>query len=159
MKKKKAIFISLIIIVGIIIYIGLSTYIVKDKSYRSLAWNYENHDKNIHDWESAKVTLVKLTDKQKLTMTNSSSKINRKLLFLNGDKAICVTFYVYVSVTGKLEPLNYYFNPFTKQFIGLGGGEFMTWTLYIKYRISEMNFTVFLYWTHISCEGRDIYLK
>ena len=115
-KRKSIIPIVMLVLVSVIIYIWTCSTFINEMNYRKRAYAIENYSKNIPDWKTGKVTLVKLEKEPCYTPQILSSKINRYLLFLNGGYAVRVE--MNTDLDGLLGPSILYFNPFTKQCIG-----------------------------------------
>ena len=117
MKWKIIIVTCLLLIVSIVVYIGVSSnYIINKSDFRSKAWELIQHDSTVIDWENSKVSIINSKDTPMIVAPILSAKINNALLFLNGGRVICVEF----STTneGMLGPIVLYFNPFTRHCIG-----------------------------------------
>ena len=117
LKWKIIIVTCLLLIVSIIVYIGVSSnYIINKSDFQSKAWELIQHDSTVIDWENSKVSIINSKDTPMVVAPILSAKINNALLFLNGGRVVCVEF----STTnqGLLGPIVLYFNPFTRQCIG-----------------------------------------
>jgi hypothetical protein len=117
MKRKIIIIAVILVVVSISIYIWASTAFIDEMAYRERAYVITNYDRNIINWEEARVYLVKLREEPCRTFRDLNARINRYLLFLNGGYAVKVEFRTYYD--GVLGPLVLYINPFTKQLIGI----------------------------------------
>lgn len=124
MPKKRLIGIACLgIAITLSLYIGYCTNTVEKNIYRSIAWNYIEHNSSILDWENSAVELVGLSPKKFIfqgSINGSfyfSSRVNRLLLRLNGNHAVKVTFKT--RLDSLLGPEVIYVNPFTKSVIGV----------------------------------------
>jgi hypothetical protein len=122
MKNKKNVLILLFIIVGTGIYIWFSTMFINERTYRKLGWKASDYSDTIINWEEAEVKLVNLdrspeVQERFLSYGDKWGKVNQSLLFLNGNNAVYVCFNT--TQDGLLGPIGLYFNPFTKQIIGI----------------------------------------
>jgi hypothetical protein len=120
---KKVVLISLLIIIFIFSYIGMSTLQYNKKCFSNRAVRLYNSLENTPlDKSKYEATLVKFEHTDHLeyqiffnsTSQRLSDMINRNLLILNGDYAIEIKLY-----SNKKIIAVYYFNPFTKQCIGI----------------------------------------
>jgi hypothetical protein len=111
-----------IIVLGIVvittIHIVSSSKLINKGNYRKSAWEYTKHDKTIIDWDKASVDIIKLPPSKSLALSQINKvRFNRILLNLNGNQAVRVTFHTEMDVI--VGPLVIYYNPFTKQVIGI----------------------------------------
>ncbi|NIK79963.1 hypothetical protein FHS15_005147 [Paenibacillus castaneae] len=117
---KKPLWITFILVILIGAYIVISTTFINEKAYMKRAWDESNHNKHIINWEEGEVSTNSLQDKNIkqlfIPKRNTFAKINRSLLWINGNKAVRVLFHT--DNEGLIGPITVYFNPFTKQVIG-----------------------------------------
>ncbi len=99
------------------VYVWASTVFIDEMNYTERAYSILEYEPNIIDWKYANVTLVKLGNEPCLTLNISSARINRYLLFLNGGYAVKVK--IRTSMSNISGPSVLYFNPITKQLIGM----------------------------------------
>lgn len=118
MKAKRVIISILVLIFLMLIDIGISSTIINKRYYRELAWETVNRDGTVTDWKNAEVSFVDIETATVYIPETISANINRKLLVLNGGRAVRVE--MHTTRDGMLGPIVLYFNPFTKQCFGGG---------------------------------------
>ncbi|HEY5563534.1 MAG TPA: hypothetical protein VIK72_17575 [Clostridiaceae bacterium] len=117
--KRRKILVTMLLIISIGIYIGISTININQNNYIKKSRGIINKNNDlVVNWDgSGKVTKVKIKYNQTCDSKTLLEKINQYLLFLNGGNVVEVT---YTLGDPKVLPAiaKLYFNPFTKQFIG-----------------------------------------
>lgn len=116
MKKIIVIIGILVLVIAAFTYIQVASSHIDEGYYRKLAWEAVNHDKTVIDHEKAQVSLININKFPVNTPPVFSSKLNRRLLVLNGGRAVRVEFTT--TMNGLLGPIVLYFNPFTKKCFG-----------------------------------------
>lgn len=120
MRFKKPLWIIFVLVILIAAYIVISTTFINEKAYLKRAWDESNHNIHIIKWQEGEVSINSLQEtniKQLfIPKRNTNAKINRSLLWINGNKAVRVLFHT--DFEGLQGPITVYFNPFTKQVIG-----------------------------------------
>lgn len=113
--KKKELILFILTIVGIFTYIQISALIINENNYKELSYRIIKPTDFDKQTSREVVSLIKLNNTSKVVTSTVSQKINRFLLFLNGGRAIQVSFYF---IDSKTPFTQVYYNPFTKQYIG-----------------------------------------
>ncbi|MGZ9583019.1 hypothetical protein [Paenibacillus marinisediminis] len=120
MRLKKPLWFTITLVILIGAYIVISTTFINEEAYLKQAWDETNHDKHIINWQEGEVSINSLQEKSIkqlfIPKPNTFAKINRSLLWINGNKAVRVLFHT--DNEGLLGPIAVYINPFTKQVIG-----------------------------------------
>lgn len=107
-------------VMALIVYISFSTTFISEPAYLKRAWEEVDHNPHILNWQEGEVSVAPLQDRriQELFIPKPTSlaKLNRSLLWVNGNQAVRVLFHT--DHEGLLGPITVYFNPVTKQVFG-----------------------------------------
>lgn len=110
----------MILVITLIVYIAISTTFINERTYLKLAWDEAEHNKHIINWQGGEVSFTSLHEKRIkqlfISKKTTFAKINRSILWINGNKAVRVL--LHTDNESLLGPITVYFNPITKQAIG-----------------------------------------
>lgn len=107
----------LLVAAAVFVHIRVSTVHIDETDYVKRAYAILSDTWNTVYSDVAEVSLVKLKKEKCITPPDIRGKINRHLIFLNGGYAVKVE--IHTDLDGLLGPITLYFNPFTRQWIGM----------------------------------------